>query len=157
MTPSERRPPRFDGHQYPQIIPDPGEIEVGGLAPWSGTSRRKDLSLEHVRAQLRDAHRLLGTDIAPDQPEELALVADGAPAPIRHRSAVLVALFEESGESHVVLTRRSFEMRSHRGEIAFPGGRGHELGRVLDEVARLLQRRRVVVSHRRADGPGGGV
>ena len=61
MTPSERRPPRFDGHQYPQIIPDPGEIEVGGPAPWSGTSRRKDLSLDIVRAQLRDAHRLLGT------------------------------------------------------------------------------------------------
>jgi 8-oxo-dGTP pyrophosphatase MutT (NUDIX family) len=38
---------------------------------------------------------------------------------------VLVALFEESGESHVVLTRRSFAMRSHRGEIALPGGRSH--------------------------------
>jgi 8-oxo-dGTP pyrophosphatase MutT (NUDIX family) len=126
MTPPERRPPRFEGHRYPQIIPDPGEIEAGKLAPWSGASRRTNLSLDLVRSQLRDAHRLLGTHVAPDQPEEIGLVADGVPAPITHRSAVLVALFEESGESHVILTRRSFEMRSHRGEIAFPGGRSHE-------------------------------
>jgi 8-oxo-dGTP pyrophosphatase MutT (NUDIX family) len=126
MTPPERRPRRFEGHRYPQIIPDPGEIEAGSLAPWSAISRRTNLSLDLVGSQLRDAKRLLGTHLAPNQPEELGLVADDAPAPITHRSAVLVALFEESGESHVVLTRRSFEMRSHRGEIAFPGGRSHE-------------------------------
>ncbi len=126
MTPPERRPPRFDGHRYPQIIPDPGEIETGSLAPWSDSSRRTNLSLDLVRSQLRDAKRLLGTDTSPDQPEELGLVADGAPTTIAHRSAVLVALFEEAGESHVALTRRSFAMRSHSGEIAFPGGRSHE-------------------------------
>jgi 8-oxo-dGTP pyrophosphatase MutT (NUDIX family) len=126
MTPPERRPPRFEGHRYPQIIPDPGEIEAGALAPWSATSRRTNLSLDLVTSRLRDAHRVLGTDLAPDQPEELELVADGSPTPIIRRSAVLVALFEESGESHVILTRRSFEMRSHRGEIAFPGGRSHD-------------------------------
>jgi 8-oxo-dGTP pyrophosphatase MutT (NUDIX family) len=126
MTSPERRPPRFKGHRYPQIIPDPGEIEAGPVAPWSATSRRTNLSLALVRSQLRDAHRELSKYLAPDQPEELGLVADEAPAPILHRSAVLVALFEEFGESHVILTRRSFEMRSHRGEIAFPGGRSHE-------------------------------
>ena len=31
--------------------------------------------------------------------------------------------FEEEGETHLVLTRRSFSMREHRGEIALPGGR----------------------------------
>jgi 8-oxo-dGTP pyrophosphatase MutT (NUDIX family) len=126
MMPPERRPPRFEGHRYPQIIPDPGEIEVGALAPWSDAPRRTNLSLELVRSRLRSANRLLGTHLPPDQPEELGLVADGVPTPIMHRSAVLVALFEESGESHVILTRRSFEMRSHRGEISFPGGRSHE-------------------------------
>lgn len=125
MTPSERRPPRFEGHRYPQIIPDPEEIEAGGLAPWSATSRRTDLSLDLVRSQLRDANRLLGVHVAPDQPEELELVADGEQTPITQRSAVLVALFEEAGESHVVLTRRSFAMRFHGGEISFPGGRSH--------------------------------
>jgi len=42
--------------------------------------------------------------------------------PIARRSAVLVALFEEAGETHLVLTRRSFSLREHRGEIALPGG-----------------------------------
>jgi 8-oxo-dGTP pyrophosphatase MutT (NUDIX family) len=37
-----------------------------------------------------------------------------------------VALFEEDGETHVVLTRRSFSLREHRGEIALPGGRSDD-------------------------------
>jgi 8-oxo-dGTP pyrophosphatase MutT (NUDIX family) len=45
--------------------------------------------------------------------------ASGIPAP----SAVLVALFEEAGESRVVLTRRSTRLRTHRGQVSFPGGR----------------------------------
>jgi 8-oxo-dGTP pyrophosphatase MutT (NUDIX family) len=39
------------------------------------------------------------------------------------RSAVLAALFEEDGEARIFLTRRSFDLRNHRGEIALPGGR----------------------------------
>jgi 8-oxo-dGTP pyrophosphatase MutT (NUDIX family) len=38
-------------------------------------------------------------------------------------AAVLVALFEEEGETRVVLTVRSGRLRSHTGEVAFPGGR----------------------------------
>jgi len=38
-------------------------------------------------------------------------------------AAVLVALFEEGGESRVVLTRRAEHLRVHRGEVSFPGGR----------------------------------
>jgi 8-oxo-dGTP pyrophosphatase MutT (NUDIX family) len=38
-------------------------------------------------------------------------------------SAVLVALFEEDGEVRVVLTRRSTSLRTHRGQVSFPGGR----------------------------------
>jgi 8-oxo-dGTP pyrophosphatase MutT (NUDIX family) len=38
-------------------------------------------------------------------------------------AAVLVALFEERGEARVVLTRRAATLRSHTGEVAFPGGR----------------------------------
>ncbi|MFC0081592.1 NUDIX hydrolase, partial [Aciditerrimonas ferrireducens] len=37
-------------------------------------------------------------------------------------AAVLVALFEEAGQARVVLTRRSDRLRSHRGEVSFPGG-----------------------------------
>jgi 8-oxo-dGTP pyrophosphatase MutT (NUDIX family) len=36
---------------------------------------------------------------------------------------VLVPLFEEDGETRVVLTRRSSELRTHRGQVSFPGGR----------------------------------
>jgi 8-oxo-dGTP pyrophosphatase MutT (NUDIX family) len=62
----------------------------------------------------------------PEHPTDLVLVADAAPTPVTSRSAVLAALFEEDGESQIVLTRRSFAMRVHRGEIALPGGRSHE-------------------------------
>jgi 8-oxo-dGTP pyrophosphatase MutT (NUDIX family) len=39
------------------------------------------------------------------------------------RSAVLVAFYEGSRGAEVILTRRSRALRSHRGEISFPGGR----------------------------------
>jgi 8-oxo-dGTP pyrophosphatase MutT (NUDIX family) len=46
------------------------------------------------------------------------------PAPHgRIPAAVLVPLFEEDGESRVILTRRSDRLRSHTGEVSFPGGR----------------------------------
>ena len=36
---------------------------------------------------------------------------------------MLAVLFEEDGEARVILTRRSSSLRSHRGEVSFPGGR----------------------------------
>jgi 8-oxo-dGTP pyrophosphatase MutT (NUDIX family)/GNAT superfamily N-acetyltransferase len=38
-------------------------------------------------------------------------------------SAVLIALFEGDRGAEVVLTRRSWVLSSHRGEVSFPGGR----------------------------------
>jgi 8-oxo-dGTP pyrophosphatase MutT (NUDIX family) len=38
-------------------------------------------------------------------------------------AAVLVALFEEAGQARVLLTRRSEDLRTHRGQVSFPGGR----------------------------------
>lgn len=38
-------------------------------------------------------------------------------------SAVLAALYEDGDDTSVVLTRRSAKLRSHRGEVSFPGGR----------------------------------
>jgi len=38
-------------------------------------------------------------------------------------SAVLVALFDGPAGAEVLLTRRSMQLRHHRGEISFPGGR----------------------------------
>jgi 8-oxo-dGTP pyrophosphatase MutT (NUDIX family) len=38
-------------------------------------------------------------------------------------SAVLAPLYEHDGDVHVVLTRRAWHMRSHTGEVSFPGGK----------------------------------
>ena len=38
-------------------------------------------------------------------------------------AAVLALLFEEEGEARLIFTRRSTKLRSHRGEVSFPGGR----------------------------------
>ncbi len=43
--------------------------------------------------------------------------------PDTNPAAVLVALFEEDGEARVLLTVRSSRLRSHQGEVAFPGGK----------------------------------
>ena len=47
----------------------------------------------------------------------------GLDQPGSRPAAVLCALFEEAGEVHVLLTRRSSNLRSHTGEVSFPGGR----------------------------------
>jgi 8-oxo-dGTP pyrophosphatase MutT (NUDIX family) len=41
-------------------------------------------------------------------------------------SAVLAPFYELDGELRVVLTRRSWGLRSHTGEVSFPGGRADE-------------------------------
>ena len=49
-----------------------------------------------------------------------------------HRpSAVLAPFYEHEGELWVVLTRRSWDLRAHTGEVSFPGGRCED-----DESAR---------------------
>ena len=42
--------------------------------------------------------------------------------PDRRRAAVLLPLFERASEPWIVLTRRTETVRSHKGEISFPGG-----------------------------------
>ena len=49
-------------------------------------------------------------------------------------SAVLAPLYEVDGEAHVVLTRRAQHLRTHRGEVSFPGG-GEEPGESLWQTA----------------------
>jgi len=43
--------------------------------------------------------------------------------PVSAEAAVLAAVFEENGEAHVILTRRTEWLRSHSHQVAFPGGR----------------------------------
>src|SRR5437868_6272749 len=43
-------------------------------------------------------------------------------SPYARRAAVLLALFEEHRETYLAFIRRASTLRSHSGEIAFPGG-----------------------------------
>jgi 8-oxo-dGTP pyrophosphatase MutT (NUDIX family) len=45
-----------------------------------------------------------------------------AEGPFRARAAVLVPLYVYRDEVHVVLTKRTDRVQTHKGEIAFPGG-----------------------------------
>jgi 8-oxo-dGTP pyrophosphatase MutT (NUDIX family) len=42
--------------------------------------------------------------------------------PDARRAAVLICLFDQDAEPHLVFIRRATGLRSHSGEIAFPGG-----------------------------------
>jgi 8-oxo-dGTP pyrophosphatase MutT (NUDIX family) len=60
------------------------------------------------------------------EPLRRALAAREArriPPGSRTVAAVLVPLFERDGEAHVWLVRRPEAMRSHGGQVAFPGGK----------------------------------
>jgi len=71
----------------------------------------------------------------PPPPFDRSALAPGAPDP----AAVLVALFEEAGEARVLLTRRSEQLRTHRGQVSFPGGRLDRGERALDAALREAQ------------------
>jgi 8-oxo-dGTP pyrophosphatase MutT (NUDIX family) len=95
-----------------QQIPRPSSVRPGPPAPWAELSEQaRRPSLDEVRRALAVAPPPLLTD-REHQPEQ------ASPA-----SAVLAALYELEGEAVVVLTRRAQNMRSHRGEVSFPGGR----------------------------------
>jgi len=60
------------------------------------------------------------------------------PTPVgSRRSAVLVAIADGHDGAEVLLTRRTMELSSHRGEISFPGGRVD--GDETDEDAALRE------------------
>ena len=92
----------------PQRIPRPESWVLGGPAPWADLDR-SNISTDRIESAL-----------AARGPGQLRGVA---PAPDTRRSAVLVPLYEDNGETHVILTRRSPNLRSHTHEVSFPGGR----------------------------------
>lgn len=93
-----------------QVIPRPADVRPGQPAPWSGLpGEQRRPPLAHVVEAVRG--------LGPPRP-----IAGGAP-PGARPSAVLVPLYEADGETVVVLTRRAQHLRSHKGEVSFPGGR----------------------------------
>jgi 8-oxo-dGTP pyrophosphatase MutT (NUDIX family) len=55
-----------------------------------------------------------------EPPEPAGVLVD---VPGAREAAVLVPMFDVDGEANVLLTKRPETMVSHRGEIAFPGGK----------------------------------
>ena len=97
-----------------QVIPRPLNARAGRPAPWADLPpERRQLTLDDVRAALADA--------GPAWPSERERLAE-----IDRASAVLAPLYEVDGELHVVLTRRTWNLSSHQGEVSFPGGRQDE-------------------------------
>jgi 8-oxo-dGTP pyrophosphatase MutT (NUDIX family) len=83
---------------------------VGAAAPWASIAHDSNLgpiTVARVRSRFAD---YTPPPVPPLQPGGRA-------------AAVLLPVFEEDGEARIVLTRRPETMPSHRGEIAFPGGK----------------------------------
>jgi 8-oxo-dGTP pyrophosphatase MutT (NUDIX family) len=96
------------GEQY---IPRPPTVRLGRPAPWLRLpSGARHLSLDEVRRRCA---------LLP-QPRRMLTSVPGMRA-----AAVLVPLFEEDDETRLILTKRPDTMPSHRGDIAFPGGKRH--------------------------------
>jgi 8-oxo-dGTP pyrophosphatase MutT (NUDIX family) len=92
----------------PHGVPRPATSRPGDPPPWA--ARAAPGPLRFTAADVRAA---LASRPAPDP----------APDHARPVSAVLVPRFEEAGEVRLVLTRRTAWLRSHAGQVAFPGGR----------------------------------
>ena len=91
-----------------QTLPRPANWRVLEHAPWSrlDTSSLDDLSL------ITQAVERSRPDPESQRPPTHA-----------NPSAVLVSLFAGTGGPRVLLTRRSESLSTHKGQIAFPGGR----------------------------------
>ena len=86
-----------------QVIPRPPNTTVEYEAPWP-------VDASWTVGELTDAVR-------PESAPEIPTFPDAK------RSAVLVLLADGPSGAEVLLTRRSQNLRNHRGEISFPGGR----------------------------------
>jgi 8-oxo-dGTP pyrophosphatase MutT (NUDIX family) len=109
----------------PQRIPRPESFRRGPGAPWSrgGTALVSVVTTAEVRRAFKGTRPF---DDREDPPVDRRLFAT-LPVELRQTeirpAAVLCAVFEEAGQAEVVLTRRSSRLRSHTGEVSFPGGR----------------------------------
>jgi 8-oxo-dGTP pyrophosphatase MutT (NUDIX family) len=72
----------------------------------------------------------------PPQRDAVSDAGAGPGAGHLEAAAVLCALFTEGDQAEVVLTRRSTKLRSHTGEVSFPGGRMERGESPLDAARR---------------------
>jgi 8-oxo-dGTP pyrophosphatase MutT (NUDIX family) len=105
----------------PQVIPRPPTSRPGRPAPWSAIDGGARLDVDTLR------RTFTGRRGAPSSVEGQEEVRP---------SAVLAAFWEHEGELEVLLTRRSGHLRSHRGEVSFPGGRSEPGESMVDAALR---------------------
>ena len=114
--PQQVVPQRAGGQQ---IIPRPDRWTAGDEAPWSSGPLLSSIDL-------------------PSTLDRVARRGAGRPPtwtfPGARSSAVLIALFDGDYGAEVLLTRRAWHLRSHRGEVCFPGGR-QDLGETAIDTA----------------------
>jgi len=91
-----------------QVIPRPPRSRPGRPAPWASLGAGATVTLDDLRATFGGR---LGVPSAVEGAEEVL------------PSAVLACFWEDGDGLGALLTRRAGHMRSHRGEVAFPGGR----------------------------------
>lgn len=98
-----------------QVIPRPSGYRRGTPPPWVGRAPR--------RVTVADVRRAMAS--AGGSPPFLHAPSPELPGSDSRPAAVLCAVFAAgpAGDAHVVLTRRSGLLRSHTGEVSFPGGR----------------------------------
>ncbi len=113
-------PPTVDPSTPRQVIPRPAGSRAGRPARWAelDETRRASIGLEQVRAAVAAGGGWVAG--SPDRRRQTAAFEGKATGPT---AAVLVPLYEQAGETRVILTVRSSDLRSHRDEVAFPGGR----------------------------------
>ena len=103
-------------------IPRPDVARPGGPPPWAG-HRVERVTVDDVRKSVT-GH------------EDLPLLPGDEHGPT---SAVLAAIWEEDGDARILLTRRTAWLRSHSGQVAFPGGRVDEGETLLEAALREAQ------------------
>jgi 8-oxo-dGTP pyrophosphatase MutT (NUDIX family) len=95
-----------------QHVPRPPHFRAGGAPPWAGLSDDdRVVTVDQIRKAVEGAPT--GRPLAP--------TVRGAQA-----AAVLVPVFDEDGVARLILTRRSTNLPSHQGQVAFPGGKVHD-------------------------------
>jgi 8-oxo-dGTP pyrophosphatase MutT (NUDIX family) len=113
----------------PQVVPRPATWRPGDQAPWAAIppAARTSITLDRVLAAL-SAHGQRGqvpdgVGIADELGPAVVVSESSLPQARPVNAAVLAALFEEAGEARLILTRRATSLRSHAGQVSFPGGR----------------------------------
>ena len=113
----------------PQVIPRPSTWQPGVPAPWDDlpAAQRTGIGIARVLDALgaRGLRGPVPENIGADAMLGPAVLVNEANAPAMPgiNAAVLAVLFEEVGETRLILTRRSSGLRTHKGEVSFPGGR----------------------------------